>query len=406
MPEVDAAAPRVSPLSPDELSAVLELRHRLHARPEPAGSESVTVQILTEFLAGRFPDRIVSGVGGRGLAAVFTGEKPGPTVLFRAELDAVPVAEESGVSYASKTPGLSHACGHDGHMAILAGLAVRLARQRPACGKTVLLFQPAEETGEGAKRMLEDPSMAELWPDWCFALHNLPGFPLGTVLVRPGVFACASVGMRISLRGSSSHAAHPEEARSPAQLTARLIAELHRLPSAFDFFSLLTVTHARLGEPGFGVTPGEAEILLTLRAAGDKHLKLLKELLHQHVFTLAQETGLTVAMEPHEPFPALVNDPNAAHRIRFAAEGLGLNVIAPAEPFRWSEDFGHFTARIQGAFCGIGAGIDSPPLHSPGFDFPDKLIPIGIALFERIQILSIDPSPAAADRPSCSGGKR
>lgn len=384
MREAKAAAHSTSPLAPDELSAVLDLRHRLHAQPEIAGNESATAHRIVQFLERCRPHRIIEGIGGTGVAAVFAGEKPGPTLLFRAELDAVPVSEESGVPHASKIPGLSHACGHDGHMAILAGLAVRLSRRRPACGRTVLLFQPAEETGEGAKRVLEDPAMAELWPDWCFALHNLSGLPLGTVLVRPGVFACASVGMRISLRGASSHAAHPEEARPPAELTARLIAELPRLPAAFDFFSLLTVTHARLGEPGFGVTPGEAEIFLTLRAAGDKALDHLCSAVRERIEASARATNLAATISSHEAFPALVNDSEAVSSIRLAAEELGIELFEPQEPFRWSEDFGRFTGRIRGAMFAIGSGLTHPPLHSPQYDFSDPLLPQAIALCERI----------------------
>ncbi len=374
-------------LSAEELAAVISLRHRLHARPEPAGDERATVQTLTAFLAAHPPDRLICRIGGGGLAAVYDGEKPGLTVAFRAELDAVSVTESSGVPYASQIPGLSHACGHDGHMAILAGLAVRLARRRSATGRSLLLFQPAEETGEGAERMLADLATTDLRPDACFALHNLPGFPFGRVLVRSGVFACASVGVRILLRGSSSHAAHPEEARSPGELTAHLIGELPRLPSAFAFFSLVTVTHVRLGNSGFGITPGEAEILLTLRAAGDQPLALLVAALRERVETSARSRNLETAISVHEPFPALVNDPEAVSFVRRGAEDLGFELVEPQEPFRWSEDFGHFTARFRGAMFAIGAGLSQPPLHSPSYDFPDALLVKAIALCERIGTL-------------------
>ncbi len=386
MPEALKSPPGET-LTAEELAAVIWLRHRLHARPEPAGNERATVQSLTAFLTAHPPDRLISRFGGGGLAAVYDGEKPGPTVAFRAELDAVSVTESSGVPHASTVAGLSHACGHDGHMAILAGLAVRLARRRPAAGRSLLLFQPAEETGEGAGHMIADLERTDLRPEGCFALHNLPGFPLGTVLVRPGIFSCASVGVRILLRGSSSHAAHPEEARSPGELTAHLIGELPRLPSAFDFFSLITVTHVRLGYPGFGVTPGESEILLTLRTAGDRALDLLVAAVRERVEISARSRNLETAISFHEPFPALVNDREAVSFVRRGAEELGFELVEPQEPFRWSEDFGHFTARFRGAMFAIGAGLSQPPLHSPSYDFPDVLISKAVALCERIGAL-------------------
>ncbi len=379
-------ADRRDGLTGEALAAVVDLRHRLHAFPETGGSESDTAALLAEFLGRLKPDRLFTGVGGKGLTVLFEAPSPGPTVAFRAEIDAVPVHEQTALPYRSKKPGLSHACGHDGHAAILAGLALLLAANRPARGRTVLLFQPAEETGEGARRMLEDPSFAAWAPEWCFALHNLPGVALGTVLVKPGVFACASVGLRVALRGASSHAAHPEEARSPAPVIARLLEELPRIPQGFEFFSLLTVTHARLGEPGFGVTPGEAELCLTLRAAGDEPLKHLSSAVRERIFALAREAGLEVSITLREPFPALVNRPEAAALVERAAQDLGLEVAAPPVPFRWSEDFGHFTARSRGAMFGLGAGLSAPPLHSPGYDFADALLPLGVRLLDRIRV--------------------
>lgn len=372
-------------LTGEGLAAVVALRHRLHAHPERGGTEHNTARLLADFLDLLRPDRLFTEVGGMGLVALFEGMSPGPTVAFRAELDAVPVREKTALPYRSQNPGLAHACGHDGHAAMLAGLALLLAAKRPERGRTALLFQPAEETGEGALRMLEDPSFDALGPDWCFALHNLPGSALGTVLVSPGVFACASVGVRVVLKGVSSHAAHPEEARSPAPVITRLLEELPRIPERFDFFSLVTVTHARLGEPGFGVTPGEAELLLTLRAAGDDPLERLSAAVRQRLLALAQKAGLETSIALREPFPALVNHPEAVARVEQAATDLGLERVALPEPLRWSEDFGHFTARVRGAMFGIGSGRSTPPLHSPAYDFPDALIPIGVRLCEKIR---------------------
>ena len=373
-------------LTPDELNRVIALRRTLHQEPELSGDESVTARRVLDFLTACRPAEVIRGIGGEGIAAVFSGAAPGPTVAFRAELDAVPVAETSGPAHGSRRPGRSHACGHDGHAAILAGLGLLLARRPPVRGRVVLLFQPAEETGEGATRVVTDPTFARIAPDWIFALHNLPGHPRGRVIVRPGVFACASTGLAIRLAGATSHAAHPEQARCPALAMAALIQDLIALPRRFDFFSLVTVVHARLGEVAFGTTPGEAVIMATLRAAGDERLQALLDAVRLIAEERAAPEGLTLAIDTREPFAALVNHAQAVEVIRAAAREAGSEIQEPGAPFRWSDDFGRFTAVAKGAMFGLGAGRAHDPLHSPTYDFPEELIDRGVELFDRIRV--------------------
>ena len=185
---------------PDDLIA---LRHALHRQPELSGHEADTARLIATHLQATNPDRLVTNLGGHGVAALYDSGQPGPTVMLRAELDALPISEASGVPHASERPGFGHLCGHDGHMAILMGRA----GTRPARGRLVLLFQPAEETGAGARAVLDDPAFAALRPDYAFALHNMPGLPLGAVAVAPGPVSCASVGWRIAVAGREAHAA-------------------------------------------------------------------------------------------------------------------------------------------------------------------------------------------------------
>ena len=165
------------------------------------------------------------------MAAEFTGQAPGPTVLLRCELDGLPIREISEHPYRSEIPGKGHLCGHDGHMVCLLGVA-RVLRQRPARGRVILLFQPAEETGAGAQAVIEDPRWPELRPDVAFAYHNLPGRPLGEIGLRPGPGNCASRGMQVLLEGKSSHAAAPEDGLSPAAAMATLMTALPQLARA------------------------------------------------------------------------------------------------------------------------------------------------------------------------------
>jgi amidohydrolase len=372
------------PLLPEEVNRLIGLRRWMHQNPELSGSEAAAQRGLHEFLAVCRPTEILTGLGGAGLAAVFTAAAPGPTVAFRAELDAVPVAETDGTAYGSRTAGISHACGHDGHAAIAAGLGLVLSRRPPPRGRVVLLFQPAEETGQGAARILADEKFGRIAPDWIFALHNLPGHPRGRVIVRPGVFACASTGLVIRLTGATAHAAHPEQARCPALAMAAVIQELLALPRRFDFFSLVTVVHARLGEVAFGTTPGEAEIMATLRAAGDDGMRALLSAARTIAEERAVPERLALSIDTREPFTALVNHEEAVALVRAAARRAGSDVDEAAEPFRWSDDFGRFTAVVKGAMFGLGAGAAHPPLHSPSYDFPEELIPIGVELFEGV----------------------
>jgi len=374
--------------SDGHLDQLVELRHRLHRAPELSGQEAGTARMIREFLIQCEPDEIHDGLGGHGLAAVFKSpDQTGPAVMFRAELDALPLDETVDAAWASQTTGCAHKCGHDGHMAILAGLALRLQQQRPPSGSVILLFQPAEETGTGAAALLADARFQVLKPNWIFALHNLPGHSAWSILTREGSFAAGSVGVRIKLEGSTSHAAYPEQGKSPDLAMAELVTGLVNLSdSAGERLALVTVVHARLGDAAFGVSPGDAEVLATIRADRNEVLNQLKETAAQLGQTVASRHNLNCDVEYCEEFPVTVNDPEAVAVIRQAAGELDLDVESPGEsPFRWSEDFGLLAQWAdRGAMFGLGAGVDHPVLHGPGYDFNDELILPGMTIMERI----------------------
>lgn len=382
----------------------VELRRELHRYPDLSNQEGATAARLRGYLERHRPDRIVTGVGGSGLLAVFRGESPGPRIAFRAELDALPIEESLDLEYGSTVPGVSHKCGHDGHMAIVAGLAPILARRRPLRGEVLLLFQPAEETGEGAARVVQAPAFTELAPDRIYALHNLPGFSLGTVVVRRDVFASGSIGLDIRLYGVTSHAAEPERGVSPARAVAKLIETISTIgppesapledppgmstPKSSVPGTLATVIHARVGDPAFGVTPGYGEVLATLRSPDSGELARLTDRIETLARNVAAERGLRVELERTEEFHATTNDPECAEVVRRAAQSLGSEVNVPEQPFRWSEDFGRFTEVGAGVLFGLGSGTDQPALHRPEYDFPDELLALGTSLF--LEIVSIE----------------
>ena len=188
-------------------------RRKLHQHPEISNEEEKTAKEVVDFLADTGPDKVLTGLGGHGVAAIYESGKAGPTVMFRSELDALPIHELSAVPHASVVPGKSHMCGHDGHTAILAALGRQLGRKRPARGRVVLMFQPAEETGNGAAGVVADPRFGEIAPDFAFSLHNMPGLPFGEVRLKPGVVNCASRGMRIVLEGQDRAFVHARNRR-------------------------------------------------------------------------------------------------------------------------------------------------------------------------------------------------
>ncbi len=381
------------------------LRRRLHQLAELSGSEERTAALLEETLKGFAPDGLVTGLGGHGLAARFDGAAAGPRVLIRCDLDALPIDEGPHVGEeASETPGVSHKCGHDGHMAVVTAVARALGRNRPARGSVVLLYQPAEETGAGAMSVLNDPAFADLEPDAAFALHNVPGFPLGQVVTREGVFASTARSLRIHLVGRTSHAAEPERGLSPTLALADILSAWPGTPQAspsIDEPALVTVVHARLGEPALGTTPGEAIAIATLRARSPEVMDRLSERCLDVAMAIAAAHGLEARARWMDEFPCTQNDHLAVEVIRRAAASAGADFQELDAPFRWTEDFGHYTSRYPSAMFGLGAGEQTAPLHHPDYRFPDELIAVGCGMF--LEMIAIAPDVmerSTGDRPS------
>lgn len=373
------------------------LRRRLARLAETAGRERRTAALVARRLRAAGGWTVSDGVGGHGVLAVRAGPRPGPTVLLRAELDALPAPG-----------GAAHLCGHDGHLAALLAAATRLARRPPPRGRVALLFQPAEETGAGAARVRRDRRYRELAPDWAFALHNLPGPPLGTVLTRPGAFACGSAGCRVRLRGRAAHAGEPERGLSPARAAARLVLRLEGLSrpdgtgggagaTKAGPLRLVTVVGARIGRGAFGSAPADAEVRATLRSDDVAELARLRRRAEALARSAGRE-GLEVSLSWHDVFPPLRNDPAAAALAVRAARAAGLPVRRLRAPYRWSEDFGRLAGGGEGesggeagdgavprlAMVALGAGPGRPPLHARDYEFPDALLGPATRLLERL----------------------
>lgn len=374
-------------LTDDDIQELVAFRHELHRHPELSGEEQQTARRVCDMLQSSKPDRILTGLGGHGVAAIYDSCAPGPTILFRSEIDALPIQEHAAVGHQSTVPGKAHLCGHDGHSTILLGLGRVLARARPTSGRVVLMFQPAEETGAGAAAVVADPRYDEIRPDWAFSLHNLPEVDFGFGRLGPGTANCASRGMEIRFTGSTAHASRPSDGRSPMKAISELMPALEACGSGKPLgagFSMVTITHASMGAATYGVAPGEAKVFATLRTAADADMAALMDKAESLASDIAIRHGLACAYDYSEIFLACTNDPDATAALLAGMERAGVRHEAQTLPLLGSEDFGRFgLAGARSAMVFLGAGPDWPQVHTPDYDFRDELIPIGVRLFSE-----------------------
>lgn len=388
------------------------LRHKLFKYAELSGNEKETNKIINRFLEKTNPDIHLQNVGGYGIIAIYKGVEDGRNIMLRADIDglniplmstdngqqATDVFELSAVSTKCQSSNLnvqssklnaqySHRCGHDGHAAILCGLAMRLGKKRPAKGNVILLFQPAEETGEGAKAVINDPQFRDLKIDTAFALHNLPSYAKHQIVVKKDCFASASLGLKMIFDGKTSHASQPEKGNNPQIVVTTLLDAFQRKYENLKkdkHHTILTITRVVIGEETFGVTPGHAEIWMTLRSQDDKALQNLTESTIGLCEYISKEYRLSFRHSIHEDFAATMNSGDNTEIVRQAARNLKLSVNEIKEPFPWSEDFGRFGNICPICLFGLGCGLEHEPLHSPRYEFEDEIIDTGIDVFEKI----------------------
>jgi len=365
------------------LQRLVALRGELSLCAEPAGQEARTAALIAAFFRSHGLGQVQSAGSGNGLLIRVGGSAADPSacrVVLRCELDALAIPDVREVSGRTIELAHSHRCGHDGHMAIVAGAGVRFFFDPVEGVDLYLLFQPSEETGTGAREVLSGGELASLAPRLIMGIHNLPGLPLGEVVLRPGVFASASCGWSARLTGRTAHAAQPEEGLPPTGAVTALAAYLESMPqrqSALEEPLKVTVIHLRVGQPAFGTSPGEGVVMATFRAWSDGVLTKAMARADDFAKHLARAWGLTCEVARHEDFPATVNDPGFTRLLGDCLARSGRPHIVREFPFPWSEDFGNYASVAPLLFFGLGSGIDCPALHHPDYVFPDALIPEG-----------------------------
>ncbi|MCF6243275.1 MAG: amidohydrolase [Bacteroidales bacterium] len=355
---------------------IIAFRHELHQHPELSGKEFATQKRISDFVAKFNPDELIK-IAKTGLAVIYKGLKEGKTLLFRGDIDALPIAElNKAIDYTSLNLGVAHLCGHDGHTAVLLALAKILSKKRPESGRVVLLFQPAEETGQGAKAVLNDKNFKKIEPDYIFGFHNLPGFEKDSFFIKKGVFAAASCGLIVEFHGRTAHAAEPEKGINPAFAIARLTQFIRKSlnqKNLYNHLAFATIVHINLGDIAFGTSPENAVMMLTMRAFEDTDLHKMQELFYDELKTVCQSENIVYSVRETEQFPTLVNDSELFAQFLNLVKTNDFKIKFLMEPFRWSEDFAYFSQKYPAFYFGIGAG-DIPNLHSVDYNFPDDII--------------------------------
>jgi amidohydrolase len=367
------------------LSDLIKLRKHLHKFPELSGHEKHTSEYLIEFLQKNTNAKIFDNIGGYGFLAEFHFSNNGPHVLFRCDLDALPIKEKNTFDHASIFNNISHMCGHDGHMAIMSGFALKLNEADNLKGKVFLLYQPAEEIAAGAKDVMEDKTFKELIPDYVFALHNLPGFKKHSIIIQEGLFTPSVLSISFDFTGKTSHAAQPEKGMNPSIAIAECIRRIEKLSvpdRKKENFNIITPVHVNIGAKDYGISPGYGELHYTIRTKSSIEIEYLKNKMIDIVSEECRAYNLELNYDTFEYFPSVQNDKEASEIVKNAAQNLDLETIE--ESIAFGEDFGWFTKEYRGALFGVGAGMDTPALHNDDYDFPDDIIESGILMFWEI----------------------
>ncbi|MEJ1158268.1 M20 aminoacylase family protein [Prosthecomicrobium sp. N25] len=364
----------------------VSLRRHLHTRPE-LGYEEFETSDLVARLLGEWGYEVRRGLGGTGVVGTLRSGTGGRSLGIRADMDALPIEEETGLPYRSQTPGKMHACGHDGHTTILLAAARQLARSRRFDGTVHLLFQPAEEGLAGARRMMDD-GLFELFPcDAVFALHNWPNRPAGDFLFKPGVLMAAADHVEITIRGKGGHGAHPEQTLDPVVAGASTVMALQSVVSRNidpQDPAVVTVGAFQAGQAS-NVIPETALLKLSVRSFDEKIHDQLERRITEIAMAQALSYGCTAEVDYRRIYPVLVNAEAEtafarAVAVEVAGEGRVRDVVRPTPG---SEDFAFMLQEKPGCYFMLGAG-DGPMLHHPKFDFNDAILTRGASYWVHL----------------------
>ncbi len=375
-------------VSPSLIAEAIRWRRDFHACPELGYQEQETSRRVAELLAS-FGLQVHRGLAGTGVVATLENG-PGPVIGLRADMDALPITELSDVGYKSRNPGVMHACGHDGHSAMLLATAAHLAQTRRFRGTVHFVFQPAEENLGGARKMVEEGLFARFPMDAIYALHNWPGMPLGQVAIGSGAMMASLDAFEITLTGKSCHAAMPERGADPIVAAAQLIMALQTIPSrrlSPQESTVVSITQISGGE-AINVLPDKVVLRGTFRCLNNQVRERVRGLIVSYVAAQPQVSDVEGKIAWYPGYPVTTNHPAEAQKVREVASALlgESAVIWNGNPSMASEDFACMLEACPGAYFWIGTDGEtaSKPLHNASYDFNDELIPHGVALWTTL----------------------
>ncbi len=363
-------------------------RRHLHRHPELNFDLYETSAFVADKLRSFGVDEVATGIAKTGVVGLIRGRLgSGPTIGLRADMDALPIHEASGVEHASVNPGKMHACGHDGHTSMLLGAAKYLAETRNFAGTVALIFQPAEEGGGGGNVMVQEGMMDRFDISRVFGMHNGPGMPVGHFATRPGPIMAATAEFTITVKGRGGHAAFPHQTVDPIVIASQLVTALQsvvsRSANPLDAL-VVSVTKFHAGD-AYNVIPETAEIAGTVRTLRKETAELARQRIHAIVEGIASAAGATAAIDYDANYPVTFNHPeDTAFSVEVAREIAGEPHVDPETPaMMGGEDFSYMLEARPGSFIFIGNG-DTANLHHPAYDFNDEVIPHGISYWVRL----------------------
>ena len=363
-------------------------RHHLHENPELMYEVHQTAAFVQEQLKSFGVTDVTPGIGKTGVVAVIEGKTntSGRVIGLRADMDALPIHEASGVDYASKTPGVMHACGHDGHTAMLLGAAKYLAETRNFDGKAVLIFQPAEEGGAGGKAMCDDGLMERWGIQEVYGLHNTPGMPVGEFGIRPGALLASSDEFEIKVTGKGGHAAAPHDAIDTTLVASQIVVSLHSIVSRnVDPLKrvVLTVGTFETDSTASNVIAHTAKLEGTVRTLDTEYRAQAEDWVRRVVTSTAEAFGATAEVIWTPGYPVTINTETETAYAVDAARAVGARVDEDTPPIMPSEDFSYMLEERPGAYIFLGNG-DTPMCHHPSYVFDDEAIPLGCSWFAEL----------------------
>ena len=363
---------------------IAEWRRDLHRHPEILFETHRTAKTVAEKLRAFGCDEVTEGIGRTGVVGIIEGKAPGRTVGLRADMDALPITEATGAEWASQNEGAMHACGHDGHTAMLLGAAKYLAETRNFAGRVAVIFQPAEEGG-GGDEMVKDGMMDRWDIAEVYGMHNWPGRPTGSFAIRPGAFFAAADQFAITVEGKGGHAAKPHEAVDSVVVAAQLVTAVQTIASRTAdpvHQIVVSVTSIESSSKAHNVIPQRVHLRGTVRTMDPAMRDMAERRLGEIAAGIGATFGASITVDYHRGYPVMVNHETETEHMREAARAVS-GACDDAPLVMGGEDFAFMLEARPGAYILVGNG-DTAPVHHPEYDFDDEAIPAGSSFWVEL----------------------